>query len=196
MTIQQLARNTAVMIVLFGLSHGGNASARYLQPEPMLTRPLVAAELARSGRPLNPYSYAYSNPIGHTDSTGLMVEIDPSCAPYPQWVEKALAMINLTVSTNRNKSAVASSISKILDSPTVHKIYCTMDPAPDPTFCAYTSGSGTVLFMGKLLSQGSKCLCSGKLLAHELGHVANGFSNDESIPNTCEQATKCDGTVF
>lgn len=67
----------AGLLVLAG--YGGDASARYLSPEPYLQNPRWVAEQARAGYSTPAYAYARNNPVHFRDPTGLEVQnLSPS----------------------------------------------------------------------------------------------------------------------
>jgi hypothetical protein len=58
---------------------GGDAYARYLQPEPLMQNPKAVVAYAMRGIQLNPYAYAASNPLSYADPNGREVRIGASC---------------------------------------------------------------------------------------------------------------------
>ena len=85
MKIRTHTFKVALIAVAFTL-FGGAAYARYLEPEPMLTKPGYVKAMAQQGRPVPVYSYANNNPIYNTDPTGKY--------SWHQWCEKSPGNLN------------------------------------------------------------------------------------------------------
>ena len=169
-------------------------TGRYLQPEPLWVVPQFVARNAKEGRSISAYSYALSNPLLYTDKTGLAVEFDGSCDKHRDIYEKFMQMINASVLTSRNRTnGVSEKLKKLfLDTNYTHRIKC---DERERSHCGYTGAGVTTLYVLNIKNPNGGCLCNGKLLAHELGHVINGFARSETVPNICSENTSCSGIV-
>lgn len=172
---------------------------RYLQPDPMMQYPMLG-----SG---NAYAYAGNNPIANTDATGLLVELDPSCGPYKDKLGPIFDKIGAT-GTGGGK---ASRLGGIIKTPSKYTVKCY--PTGDPwcfktgecsqNACAYTQGNVISIFKNGLTSPGrcrtggDKCKKDefGKLVVHELGHIADMGAPREDFADKCGECSKCNGDV-
>jgi hypothetical protein len=72
---------TGVLVGFVG--YGSSASARYLQPEPMLNNPRFVQAMARRGMSTPTYAYAANNPLAFTDPDGRTIRwVDRVLQPY------------------------------------------------------------------------------------------------------------------
>ncbi|WIG98663.1 hypothetical protein [Myxococcus sp. SDU36] len=101
---------------------------RYLQPEPMLQKPLYVALQVGLGRLMSTYAYAGNNPIIFSDSTGLDLEGDKaSCsADALKTIEKLRNKIRQGLPAGHCKTILENArIIKLVNSDSVFTIFCT-----------------------------------------------------------------------
>jgi RHS repeat-associated protein len=104
--------DTDTGLVQFGARQYESAAARFTQPEPALQDPSTVAQYASLGTPLNPYAYAASNPIQHSDPSG---EILPLAVPIVVVLAEAAEAAAVATAAVAVSAMVAKGVSDAWD---------------------------------------------------------------------------------
>ena len=187
MTLNRFIKASAVVVVLVGLGYSGNASARYLQPEPMLQNPRYVTAMAKMGLSPPTYGYANNNPINYIDSDGLKVSGTADRNDWWQRLNDVLARLNANACVHQFFQKCFG------DDPFTNATLHDIHASKDNTWCGmmkgmsgHTSGltKETILCSSMFTGKANESRELGSTIMHELAHQMAPLKTND-VPTYC-----------